>query len=94
MKGRDELVIGTLKPQSGKLTERLVLRSGDPLLGAFPAWTISSPRLLALISGGIRSAIFEARPISLLDLDTGTLTPDAFTIDTPWLCHREYCLRD
>lgn len=92
--GLDELVIGTLQAQTGKLTERLVLRPGDQLRGSFALWSISSSRFLALIRDGPESAILEARPISLLDLDSGTLEPDAFVLDTPWRCYPDYCLRD
>ena len=33
-------------------------------------------------------------PISIIDLETGDLTRDAFVIDPPFLCYDEYCLRD
>ena len=88
--GRDEFVIGTLKPETGELTERLVVGSGDPMAGFTVEWTISTSRLLALT----RDSLVEGGPISLLDLDTGTLNPEVFVIDPPWLCYEDYCLRD
>jgi hypothetical protein len=34
------------------------------------------------------------RRLAVLDVASGVVTPDAYTIDPPWLCFTEYCFRD
>jgi hypothetical protein len=94
VRGDGEIVFGTLKPKTGKIAELVVLGSGDPLLGFSAAWTVASPAHLPLTRDGLNDAILEGQAISLLDLGTGAVKRDVFTIDTPWLCYPgDYCLR-
>lgn len=76
----------SLLVQSAALPTDIVLRVISSLAGA---------QHVALGRGGsLSDLLFEAgEGASVLDLKTGDLVRDAFTLDTPWLCYPDYCIR-
>ncbi len=89
-----ESVTAVFDAVSGDRREMLREPGGGNALTLKPDLSTDAHLAFTRFDGPRPGVVPEGSPISIVDIATGVLTRDAFTIDTPWLCFDEYCLRD
>jgi hypothetical protein len=55
---------------------------------------VGNEHLVLSLEGDLGELAYLGSRASIVNLETGSLTRDAFWIDTPWLCYPDYCLSD
>ena len=89
-----DLVLATFDPRTGQRRELLRQRDTpeeNDLANIQGELSVASHLTLRLGDEPIGT---DGRSFAILDVATGTVTWDAFTIDPPWLCWSDGCFRD